>query len=448
MSKYECPMMSRGEIVAILSESQIANISENDLSKPNFDFVSDLYTRLLFHIDCLHEEEEHGQLEFAALDHLENPDFHVESVRIIKLYNRIKDVLASMDCPKSFTLKDLIKPASDRTELFLSAILNFGLHRQAKLDFLRPIVDELDFLEEQQRESEARISQLNAEIEEYNEARERELPLVQEVDAKVKELRQTIAGLNNQQMSMRASYRKLKEKAGEMDEKISNAEFVLVQSVQENANLRSKIVQSPDKLQRALEENKIVREAAKNAEKIATQSYQDKTSVVELYTKVSKKMSKHFAQMQAIQEQVNSAKSIEKDFKALKAKISDEGILDKSLEAKLVERQAKAEQLDELRNQLEKERDLKCEEATLEFNNVRLEVESRRRELEARQKNVEAVVVEVDAKTSKADSIKESGAAKVQALIQKSEEIVKEFHQYANSIDVLLPMTEAEPVVG
>ncbi|KAL4600651.1 hypothetical protein ACB092_11G213300 [Castanea dentata] len=50
-------------------------------------------------------------------------------------------------------------------------------------------------------------------------------------------------------MSMRASYRKLKEKAGEMDEKISNAEFVLVQSVQENANLRSKIVQSPDKLQ-------------------------------------------------------------------------------------------------------------------------------------------------------------------------------------------------------
>nr|POE45880.1 hypothetical protein CFP56_40918 [Quercus suber] len=159
-------------------------------------------------------------------------------------------------------------------------------------------------------------------------------------------------------------------------------------------------------------------------------------------------MSKHFAQMQAIQEQVNSAKSIEKDFKALKAKISDEGILDKSLEAKLVERQAKAEQLDELRNQLEKERDLKCEEATLEFNNVRLEVESRRRELEARQKNVEAVVVEVDAKTSKADSMKESGAAKVQALIQKSEEIVKEFHQYANSIDVLLPMTEAEPVVG
>lgn len=62
--------------------------------------------------------------------------------------------------------------------------------------------------------------QLNAEIEECNEARERELPLVQEVDAKVKELRQTIAGLNNHQMSLRTSFRKLKEKTGEMDEKV------------------------------------------------------------------------------------------------------------------------------------------------------------------------------------------------------------------------------------
>ncbi|KAB1223090.1 putative kinetochore protein nuf2 [Morella rubra] len=205
---------------------------------------------------------------------------------MVKLYNRIKEVLASTECPEKFTLKDLIRPDTGRTEFFLSAILNFGLHRRAKLDFLRPIVDEVNHLEEQQREWEAKISQLDAEIEDYNEARERELPLVQDVDTKVKELRQTIAGLNNHQMALRASFRKLKEKTGEMDEKISNAEFVLVQSFQENANLRSKIVQSPDKLQRALEEKKSAQEVAKNAEKIAMQSYQDKNAIAELYTKV------------------------------------------------------------------------------------------------------------------------------------------------------------------
>ncbi|KAL7194897.1 hypothetical protein ACSBR1_035165 [Camellia fascicularis] len=55
-----------------------------------------------------------------------------------------------------------------------------------------------------------------------------------------------------------------------------------------------------------------------------------------------KKMSKNLAQMQTIQEQVNSAKTIEKDVKVLKVKQSDEEMIDKSLEAKLVEWQGKA----------------------------------------------------------------------------------------------------------
>lgn len=61
---------------------------------------------------------------------------------------------------------------------------------------------------------------MNAEIANYSEERERELPLVQEVDVKVKELHQTIASLNSQQASLRVSLRKLKEKTGEMDEQV------------------------------------------------------------------------------------------------------------------------------------------------------------------------------------------------------------------------------------
>lgn len=73
--------------------------------------------------------EEHGQVEFAALEQFENPDLHLDSVRIMKLYNRVKQVVASLDCPKRFTLKDMIKPDMDRTEYFLSALLNFCLHK-------------------------------------------------------------------------------------------------------------------------------------------------------------------------------------------------------------------------------------------------------------------------------------------------------------------------------
>ncbi|KAH7543627.1 kinetochore protein NUF2 homolog [Ziziphus jujuba] len=433
MSKFEYPRLSSADIVNILAESQIISISDHDLLNPKPEFVSDLYARILIYLDFL-PEEDHGQVEFAALEQFENPDLHLDSVRTMKLYNRIKEVVASVDCPVRFTLRDLIKPDANRTEYFLSALLNFCLHKETKMALLTPIVDQLTLLEEQRKGWEDKISELNTEIAGYNEARERELPLVQEVDSKVKELRQTIASLNNQQASLRVTLRKLKDNSVEVDEKISSAEFVLVQSVQENANLRSKIVQSPDRLQRALEEKKSAREEAKNTERLAMQTFQEKTAVFEVYTKVFKKMAKHFGQVQAIQEQVNSVKSVDKDLKVLKAKLSDEGVSDKTLEAKRLEWQGKVNHWNELKRQLDKEKDIKCEEATREFNNVKLEVESRRRELEAMQKNVEAMVAEVDAFTSNTASVEESGAAKQDELIHKCEEIIREFHEYASSI--------------
>ncbi|KAG6767500.1 hypothetical protein POTOM_028705 [Populus tomentosa] len=437
MSKFEYPMLSRTDMISILAESQIAAIIETDLKNPTPDFVADIYTRLLVYLDLLHEEDE-GQVEFAALEQLENPHYHVGSARIMNLYIKVKEVITMLQCPADFTLRDLLKPQGDRTQFFLSAILNFCLHKDSKMNELRPIGEELTLLDEQRRGLEDKISQLNAEIAEYNDARERELPLAHEVDGKVKELRQKIADLNNHQMSLRASYRKLKERSSEMDGEISRAEFDLVQSVQENANLRSKIVQSPDKLQRALEEKKSVREEARNAERLAMQSFEAKTAVLEVYTKALKKMSKHFDQMQAIHEQVNSAKSIEKDYKALKAKLSDDGLMDKSLDAKLVELQMKAQQLNELKKLLEKERAMKCEEATKEYNTIKSEVESKRHDLEARQRRVEAVLSEVDAITSKTNMVNESGAAKVQKLVSKREEIAEQFKKYKNSIEPLL----------
>ncbi|XAR49393.1 hypothetical protein NMG60_11032579 [Bertholletia excelsa] len=436
MSKFDYPRLPLPEIIEVLAEAQIAIVSVEDLQNPNPDFIMNIYTKILMHLDLL--QEDYGQVEFAALEQLENPDLHVDSARIMNLFRRIREVLAAIDCPRKFLLKDLIKPEKDRTELFLSAILNFSIHRESKMNLWRPMVEDLTLLDEQRHDLESRIPQLNSEIAEQNEAREREMPLVQDVDVKVKELRQTIPGLNNHQMSLKASIKKMKEKAKEMDEKISSAEFALVQSVQENANLRSKIVQSPDKLQRTLEEKKTVRVEAKNSERAAIQSFQEKTATLEVYSKASKKMSKHLKQMQAIQEQVNSAKKIEKDVKIIKVKQSDDAMLDKSLEAKLVERQGKVEQLDEVRKHLEKERDLRCEEATKELNNVKLEVESKRRDLELRQTKVEAVVAEVDAITMKINSVKESGAVKRQELGQKCEEIVNEFYNYSNSMEALL----------
>ncbi|KAL3620860.1 hypothetical protein CASFOL_035772 [Castilleja foliolosa] len=470
MSKFEYPRLPRHEIVAVLAESQIAPISESDLLHPDPDLICNLYTHIISHIgtfqfsknpnprsysfielpfsfvfNCSNlYRDDQGQIEFGALEQLENPDYHTRSVQVINLCNKIRQLIAALNCPKAFTPKDLIKPETERTELFLSALLNFHLHRHTKLSLLKPYGDDLDLLEGRKEVAQNRIDELNAKIAEFEESRENELPLVQEVNSKVKELHQTVSELNKHQMKLKTEIKQVKEKTKEMDDKISDAEFALVQSVQENASLRSKIVQSPDKLQRALQEKKLVQAETKNAERAVVQSFQDKTATLEAYAKASKKMSKHFAQMQALQEQVNSAKTVDKDVKVLKSNLSDDGVLIKSLEAKLVELQAKADQLKEFKKQLEKERALSHEEVEKELKNVKLEVNSKRNALESRQRQVESMVAEGDDIILKRKTVKEEAEAKMQELNRKSEEIVAEFENYSKLISNSLEVTGLE----
>ncbi|WVZ26515.1 hypothetical protein V8G54_005059 [Vigna mungo] len=484
-SNYEYPRLQRPEIVAILAQFQIANVTEQELAKPNPDLVSELYTRVLFHLGILLESlsvlssrliyryiphspssslpfffcrEDNEQLDFDALEHLENPDFHVESVRAVKLFNRIKEVLADIECPGKFTFADLLAPDSHRTDIFLGALLNFFLYRDTKMNTVSESVNEFNALELQHEELESKMLHLKGEIAECNEAREREMPLIQEEAAKVNELKQSIEALNKHQSSLRSTLKKLKDRTAEMDQKISSAEFTLVQNVQENANLRSKIAQSPDKVQRALEEKKLAREDARNAKSLARQAFHEKTALVEVFSKVYKKMSKHYKLMQDIQEQVNSGKSIEKELKALKAKLSDEEMLEKSLEARLVERKSKGtssannavflliaswlnrfsmsdvEQMEELMKQTEKECNTMRDEATKYLSSTKSEVESKSFSMEIRQRNVEAVLSEADAINSKIASVKESAAVEVERLCRKCEELVEAFHKYANPI--------------
>ncbi|XP_010243867.1 PREDICTED: kinetochore protein nuf2 [Nelumbo nucifera] len=431
-SSFSADLIPRKDIVQILSEYQIANLREEDLINPNSDLVTALYMNILVYIDPL--QEDHGQVDFSALEQLENPDYHVDSVRASNLFRKMTELVDAVSCPINFIFRDLVKPDTHRTTAFLSAILNFFLYRTTKLNDIQKVFDQVNFDEVRRQELETQISQKNMEILEHREAREREQPLVLEVDAQVKELRQNIQGLNNHQMSLKTSFRTLREKTKEIDEKISNAEFLLLQSAQENAKLQSKIVQSPEKLQRALEEKKSIQAEVKNSERSAMQSFQEKTSTVEVYSKAHKKMSKNFTQMQEIQEQVNKSKTIDKDVKVIKFKFSEDEESIMSLEAKLVERQRKVEQQESSRKALEKERDLKREEVNKELNHVILDVEAKKHDLQERQRKIEVMVAEGDDITLKINSAKETSAAMQQKLANKCEEIVNEFHNYSNSI--------------
>ncbi|XP_058103260.1 kinetochore protein NUF2 homolog isoform X2 [Magnolia sinica] len=409
MSSYSFPVLSLSEIVSFFSQLQIATVKPEDLANPTVDFMTSLYTAILTHLDPLGDDPAHA--DFATLELLEDPDRHVYSVRIVNLYHKMKDLVNSA-CSMNFTLKDLVSPKRDRTTAFISGIINLCLYNQDKLSTLQPIMEKLDGYEQQRLELEAHIAKLKEEIVDHEEASRLEQPKVQEVEAEVKELRQNIQVLNKQQVSLKSSFRTLKDKNLEINDK------------------------------RALEEKKSIRTELTNSERSAMQCFQERNSTVEVYSKAHKKMSKRLAQMQALQEQVNSAKTIDKDVKDLKANLSNEAVSDMSLEAKIVDRQGKLDKLEESRKAMEKERDLKHAEAVKELNAAKSEMELKSHELDQRERKVEVMVAEGDDINMRISSVKESGVVTRQQLADKCEEIVAEVRVYSDSISPLLGRIE------
>ncbi|KAG9446008.1 hypothetical protein H6P81_012136 [Aristolochia fimbriata] len=443
MSTYSLPSLPPGEIISLLSEWEMGNVTVEDLKNPTSEFVCSLYSAFSDSIDPLGDDP--LQVSFGSLDLLENPDAHISSVQIVNLYVKMKELISSI-CMMNFTMADLIRPKRDRTIKFISGIINFLLFREEKLNLMKPIVDKVNLLEERCTELETKKSELMLNISEHEMRSKTEQPMVDELQAEVNELRQTIQNLNKQQMSIRALCQKLKDKTKEIDVKISGAELKLLESAQENNKLSSSIVQSPDKLQGALEEKKLIQAEMQLSERVAMESVQEKSSNIEVYTKAVTKLSKHLQKMQSLQELVNSAKTVGKDIKDLKAKLNDEGRMDMSLEAKIVEYGHKAEQAIELERATKMERDLKHRETLKELSNVKSEVEAKLRELDLREMKVQDMVAEVDNINSKISAIREAGLAKQQDIYIKFEEIFSEVHSYSKSMDDVLLRIELEKV--
>ncbi|MCL7034829.1 hypothetical protein MKW94_027770, partial [Papaver nudicaule] len=137
-------------------------------------------------------------------------------------------------------------------------------------------------------------------------------------------------------------------------------------------------------------------------------------------------MSKQLSQMHSTKEQADAAKKVEKDVKVLKAKQNDERLSGMSLEAKLVERQGKVEQLEELKRVYEKEKDMKHEEVAKNLDSLKLELESKKCDLAAREVKVKALVAQGDSINMRNNSEIESGAATKHQLYNKCEEIANE----------------------
>ncbi|CAN8255173.1 unnamed protein product [Cochlearia groenlandica] len=331
-----------------------------------------------------------------ALKILENSEDHLKQVIYMDLYDKVKYVLDMFECPLKINFKDMLMSQSSRIEFFISALLNFALYKDSKVELIEPKAEELRLLVDENKQCDEKLAKVNAEIAEYEEARERELPLVEELEENIEQLKHTISELNNQQLSLRTNFLEMKEKNILMDYKISKGDAELEQAKKENKNLRSQILQSPQKLEVVLEEKKLMLVEAKKDERSAMESYHKEAALFEVHQKVKE------------------LEAMDNEIKALKDKISEDEAEYSKLQAKL----AKLEELQETLKQLEEAKEAVLLDWTKKLN--------------------EFIYQHVNANNVKAKEVKQKGESQAKQLADEYEKILKQFREYVASFDELI----------
>lgn len=100
------------------------------------------------------------QLQFQALQALDNPEHHMRAIAYARLYKRANALFQSIQF-RDLTLQDLLRADGRRAACILSALINFLHHRKDRIDLLEPIIQEYGALEERQTELKAKTAEVS-----------------------------------------------------------------------------------------------------------------------------------------------------------------------------------------------------------------------------------------------------------------------------------------------
>ncbi|KAL6906250.1 hypothetical protein ACP4OV_003851 [Aristida adscensionis] len=433
-TQFSFPEMSPAEIAHALNHHVLAEGEElrpEDIAAPRPDLLQYVLARFLDVI--LGEEDGDRQLGFEALQGLDHPEHYQRGLLLSALYHRARRVLEAIQF-RGFTFRDLLRPEPRRVSHILSAIVNYLHFRQDKIALLEAIVDDLPSTDELND----KIAEHSKAIADYEDKMQKDETVIQQLKASNNALKQKIQDYIKQQQALKAKAKAIEDKREEVLNKISQADFDLIKKSEENSKLSAKVVQSPEKLQvhlrkeifrfqkyfRALVEKKSARAELKNLEKMSTLNVQEKETNLEMYTKAYEKLSKLSSSISCFQEQMAAAKTVEKEAKAVKTKISNQNSEMIVLDAKYVEWERKVSEAEERLKAKEKEKEQRIADNEQKLATLKSEVEWKLQCLAIRKSKVEEKLNKATDLCSQADAIELVAKVKQEKLIRLHDEIL------------------------
>lgn len=199
--------------------------------------------------------EEMQQPVFNAIDCLQFPELHDNSIPNIMFSKNLSKLMSASGLQDFSLVKDLYKPEATRLRRNLSAIINFAKFREEKLSLFTELQDQSDNLSTRLCELKQEHAKEKEEEAKHKEVRDGEKEETLKLEQETIELEAQLRGLNKEQAVLQSEIRSSKNVTKDLSDKVQEEKFKLLEENKKKEDLKSRIVlDSPGKMQKVLKE--------------------------------------------------------------------------------------------------------------------------------------------------------------------------------------------------
>ena len=328
---YSFPILSPEEIVACMSELGI-ELTEQEVVSPKPRIVHEVYVKLAEYCMGI-TAEEMSQGKFEGLAALSFPELHERSVPEIAYWRTINKLMSSAQVPDFSFLMDCVKPVGERFVRNLSAIINFAKFREERVQSYTEMTASTEEILEQKQSLIAEQEQLKKKIEQLKAQQVQDNEQAVVLEAENDELSRDINELNQKQSKMKYDSGKVKEQNKTVQGHIQATKFKILAAREEADQIRSQIINSPEKIKGQLKVMEMKVERLQKESDGQTNALNDAEGQLLQTNKFKKEMERIMSIMEQVEVSINDFKAARSERQSTEKKIEDNGTEGRELEA-------------------------------------------------------------------------------------------------------------------
>lgn len=240
------PVLDFAQIAASLNEVAEYGLNEELLMRPTQQFVCKLYGDIIDWFLGVSQHHLRTGLEKAGQE-VENPEAQGDARLLMGLHRHVYKFM--VDCGvEDFNIMDLVKPEPNRLRRMLSAVVAFAVFREERMKELADNVEESRRLAREFESLESQHEALGLEIQNREQQNQENKDNCRETVAHNQQVESELRKLKREQEALTSQHDAYKQEKSSLLKQLEEHNFLIVEATKNSEQMRTYIVESPERL--------------------------------------------------------------------------------------------------------------------------------------------------------------------------------------------------------